>query len=72
MSKEIAISSEEVMRIFNFIERIHEFMHQPLNYSKLTQVNTFISENCSEAHDLYYKVLRNLLTAEMRAEVEDR
>lgn len=65
------INQDEILRLFLLIERIHELLHQPDNYT-LENFHKFSEENYSEIHEAYYKTIWNWLSEENQKIIESR
>ncbi|EKS02090.1 hypothetical protein LEP1GSC133_5083 [Leptospira borgpetersenii serovar Pomona str. 200901868] len=42
MVKKIEISLDEVKRLFEFLENVHDWMHQPLHYQNSEFIEKFV------------------------------
>lgn len=71
MDTQIQISLEEALRVFRFLEKAHELMHQPLTYKDPQQVERFVEGNFAEVHELYYRIVWNWLPEKVRGEIEE-
>jgi hypothetical protein len=72
MDERVQVPLEDARRVFAFLEKAHELMHQPLAYSDPKQVERFVRENYAEVRELYYRVVWNWLPDQVRREIEDR
>ena len=72
MATTIDIKLDEVCRVFDFLEKAQDFMHQPEKYNNQTIVKKFVEENYSEVKELYYDVVWNWLPNEKQQEIEER
>jgi hypothetical protein len=71
MTVKVQVELEEVMRVFRFLEKAHELMHQPMTYRAPGQVIRFIDENYPEVRALYYEVVWGWIPERTRADIED-
>ncbi|WP_017852504.1 hypothetical protein [Leptospira interrogans] len=71
MAEKIQIPLGEVKRVFKFLEKIHDCMHQPLLYQNPKLVEKFVYENYNEVKELYYHVVWNWLPKEIQKEIEE-
>ncbi|EMJ85881.1 MULTISPECIES: hypothetical protein [Leptospira] len=71
MAEKIEISLDEVKRLFEFLEKVHDWMHQPLHYQNPKLVEKFVNENYNEVKGLYYHVVWNWLPKEIQKEIEE-
>ncbi|HRI62679.1 MAG TPA: hypothetical protein PK156_00530 [Polyangium sp.] len=61
MKKNITIPIEEAWRIFELIEELHDFLHQPMNYSNPEDVEAWLAKKdvYPELRHVYYKIVTN-------------
>jgi len=71
MSK-IEIELEDLKRVFFLLEDINHLFHQPMYFNDSDMVEAFADRNFDEIGELYYKVIWNLLPAEVQEEIENR
>lgn len=69
MSREVTIKLEEVRRVYDLIQKIHYFFHQPMHYP---DVEKFATEHYSEMKEVYYKIVFEWLPEDVKAEVVER
>lgn len=69
MSAKVEVSVEEIKRVYNLIEKMNEFFHQPYNYS---QVDDFAIKIYPELRQIYYHVVWEWLPDNIKQEIEDR
>ena len=69
MSREVTIKLEEMRRVYDLIEKIHYFFHQPMHYS---DVEKFAAEHYPEMKEVYYKIVFKWLPEDVKAEVMER
>lgn len=72
MDTHVKIPLQEVRRVFDFLEKAHELMHQPMAYRDPKRVERFVEDNYAEVRDLYYQVVWNWLPDEVRKEIEEQ
>jgi hypothetical protein len=72
MDTHVKISLQEARRVFDFLEKAHELMHQPMAYRDPQRVERFVEDNYVEVRDLYYQVVWNWLPDEVRREIEEQ
>lgn len=70
MTKVIQVPLEDVIRVFRFLEKVHDVMHQPLAYQNAQRVEAFVEENYPEARELYYHLVWKWLPEEVQADIE--
>jgi hypothetical protein len=63
MGDKVEIDIDEIRRVFEIIEQIHDFIHQPLNYS---DIESFAMHCYPELHEVYYKVVWNWLPTDVQ------
>lgn len=62
---------EEIRRVFDFLEKAHDLMHQPLRYGDPQQVSKFVEDNYEEVKHLYYHTVRNWLPQDVLRKIDD-
>jgi hypothetical protein len=72
MTTTINIELDEVCRVFDFLEKVQDLMHQPEKYEDIDIVKKFVEENYSEVKELYYDVVWNWLPNKKKQEIEER
>lgn len=72
METHIKIPLEDALRVFDFLEKAHELMHQPMNYRDSQRVERFAEDNYAEVRDLYYRVVWNWFPESVRQDIENR
>jgi hypothetical protein len=55
--------------VFELIERVHEFLHQPQNFG---EVESFAAQCYPELHGVYYDVVWNWLPQDVKSFYENR
>jgi hypothetical protein len=71
MTTQIQIPLDEAVRVFRFLEKVHELMHQPLAYQSAHQVERFVEANYPEVRELYYGVVWSWLPEKVQVDIED-
>jgi hypothetical protein len=71
MATQVHVPIDEVVRVFRFLEKLHELMHQPLAYQNAQQVKAFIDVNYPELKELYYNVVWNWLPEQVKSHIEE-
>jgi len=71
MDQKIDVSVDEVKRVFDLLEKINSFFHQPMKYEDPEFVKAFAENNYKEINDLYYNVVWEWLPEPVKAEIED-
>lgn len=71
MSDRIEVDAEEVLRVFRFLEDVHDLMHQPMYYRDPERIERFVQDNYAEVKHLYYRVVWNWLPEHSRREIRD-
>ncbi len=71
MTTKLQIPLDEVIRVFRFLEKAHNLMHQPMAYRDFRQIEDFVEANYPEVRELYYRVVWNWLPEQVRTDVED-
>jgi hypothetical protein len=69
MGDKVEIDLDEIRRVFELIEQVHDFLHQPLNYG---DIHSFATRCYPEVHEAYYQVIWNWLPAHVKADYEER
>ena len=69
MSREVTIKLEEVQRVYDLIEEIHYFFHQPMHFSEVDQ---FAIKNYPEIKQVYRKIVWEWLPEDVKAEIRER
>jgi hypothetical protein len=72
MDEHIKVPLEEARRVFDFLEKAHELMHQPMSYRDPRRVEKFVEDNYAEARELYYRIVWNWLPDWVRDEIGER
>jgi hypothetical protein len=67
---QIQIPLDEAIRVFRFLERANDLMHQPMGYQDPQQVEAFVEANYPELRELYYRIVWNWLPAQAKARIE--
>jgi hypothetical protein len=72
----ICVPLEEVIAVWLLIEKLHEFLHQPLHYDENPRVATFLRDPSSgvykDLHKAYYETVWNWLPEAKQKEMENR
>jgi hypothetical protein len=69
---DIKVSLEEAKELFMLLEKLQDFMHQPMNYDSQEKFEAFVSSIYPEVSDAYYKKVWNWLPKEVQREIEER
>lgn len=69
MGEKVEIAVDEVRRVFELIEQIQQFLHQPMNYK---DIQSFAKLCYPELHEVYYEVVWNWLPEHVKAFYEER
>jgi hypothetical protein len=69
MSDKVEVAVDEIKRVFELIERVHEFLHQPQNFG---EVESFAAQCYPELHGVYYDVVWNWLPQDVKSFYENR
>ncbi|MFT3925431.1 MAG: hypothetical protein QM778_23030 [Myxococcales bacterium] len=72
MPNTVTIDLSEVRKVFDFLERAHDLLHQPEKYSDPRVVEKFAAENYEELRRLYYEVVWHWLPKDVQREIEER
>jgi hypothetical protein len=58
MNQKKQLDELEAWRLYELIEELHDFLHQPKNYQKLEQLESWLASGVyDELHRIYYDVL---------------
>jgi hypothetical protein len=71
MDAHIEVPLNEVRRVFDFLTKAHDLMHQPFNYTNSQVVEKFVEDNYEEVKELYYKIVWNWFPADMQRRIEE-
>jgi hypothetical protein len=69
MNQKITVDLIEARRVFELIERLHQFLHDPSNYG---ECNEFAHQIYPEVRDIYYDVIWGWFPRETQREYEER
>jgi hypothetical protein len=69
MSDYVKVNVDELRRVFDLVEKVHDFMDQPLNYKNISD---FAEANYLEIKEVYYDILWNWLPDNVKNEIEER
>jgi hypothetical protein len=72
MDEYIKVPLEEARRVYDFLEKAHELMHQPMSYRDPQRVERFVEENYPEVRELYYRIVWHWLPDLVRDDIEKR
>lgn len=76
MSQKIQVDAEEVIRLFNLLEELNWFFHDPSHYPDVKAIQDFLGDVNGgiyrEIWDMYYHVVWNWLPPEVKAQIEKR
>lgn len=61
MKHQITIPVEDAWRIYELLEELHDFLHQPMNYSSSAEVQAWLTEKgvYPELRDVFYDIVRH-------------
>ena len=68
----VNVPLDEVIRVFDLLESLQDFMHEPVNYSDVSRVDDFVNRSYAEVRELYYSVVGSWLPEHTRAQIEKR
>jgi uncharacterized protein YeeX (DUF496 family) len=71
MSK-IEIQLEEAKEVFLLLEKLQDFMHQPMNCESKEDFVKFIKSVYPEVRKSYYETVWNWLPEQVQQEIEER
>lgn len=71
MSKDTKITATDIRRVYDLLEKIQDLFHQPLYYQHGARVTRFAEVNYDEIRDLYYNVVWEWLSEEVREQIGD-
>lgn len=69
---DIKVDLEEVKQVFVLLEKLQDFMHQPMNYDSLEKIQEFVTSIYPELSDAYYRKVWDWLPIEVQKELEER
>ena len=61
MKKHITIPVEDAWRIYELLEELNDFLHQPMNYSNPADVEAWLAKKdvYPELRDVFYGIVRH-------------
>ncbi|TQV82650.1 hypothetical protein FKG94_07945 [Exilibacterium tricleocarpae] len=68
MNGNVSVDVDEVKRVYDLIERVHSFFHQPMNFPN---VDEFAENNYKEISEIYYNVIWNWLPEDMKESIKN-
>lgn len=71
MEDTIKMKSDDLLRLYNVMEEIHDLLHQPLKYRDVQKMDDFVKGHYSDIKDLYYNVLWDYLPDDVRENIEN-
>ena len=71
MGEKIEIDLDEVRKVFELIEQLQGFLHQPMNFHS-QNVHKFATRIYPELHEVYYETVWNWLPPEVQKFYEER
>lgn len=71
MTKNIEVKLDEVKRVYNMIEQVHDLLHQPEKYRNTDVIDSFVQENYGELRDLYYDIIWDWLPQDVQDNITD-
>ncbi|GAA0340480.1 hypothetical protein GCM10009092_01220 [Bowmanella denitrificans] len=72
MENKVLIDLQEVKRVYELLEVIHDFFHQPEKYQDFERLENFIKQNYPELRDVYYDVVWSWLPKKVQDEITDQ
>jgi hypothetical protein len=69
MAEKVLVDVDEIKRVFEAIEKIHDFLHQPLNH---VDIESFAKRNYPEINDVYYNVVWSWLPSDTKKLYRER
>lgn len=69
MDREINIKLNEAVHVFEVVEKLQKFLHQPANY---LNIEAFAKEIYPELKDVYHNIIWDWLPDDVKAELEER
>ena len=66
MTKNIEVPLDEVQRVYEMLEKLNGFFHQPLNFEEPKATYKWALDHYDTIHDLYYNVVWNWLPEDVR------
>lgn len=69
---DIKVDLEEARQVFILLERLQDFMHQPMNYDSQEKIEAFVASLYPDVSDAYYEKVWNWLPMEVQREMEER
>lgn len=67
--RQVKVNLKEVLEIFELLERLNSFFHQPRNFESASRPASFVKENYSDIHRAYYETVWNWLPPEIQEEI---
>jgi hypothetical protein len=65
----IEVNSEEILEVFNLLDELNDFFHNPLNHQSIEQVDAFSNRVYPDIKKAYYKTVWNWLPKEVQDEL---
>lgn len=72
MTNKVEVKLDELKRVFNIVEEVHDLLHQPEKYKDTDVMDSFVQEHYAELHAVYYDILWNWLPQDVQTEILDR
>ena len=69
---EIQVDLEEAKEVFLLLEKLNDFLHQPMNYETKEQFESFADAIYPDIRKAYYKTVWNWLPKKDQTEIENR
>jgi hypothetical protein len=69
MSDTVNVKLDEIKQVYELLERVNEFFHDPLNFA---DVERFAINNYPQIKNAYYQIVWNWLPPESQQVYEDR
>jgi hypothetical protein len=70
MKRTLEVPLDEAKRLFRFLEKAHDLMHQPMYYRDTEVVDKFVGKNYAEVKELYYDIVWNWFPEDVQREIE--
>ena len=72
MTEEVVVELKDVMRVFQLMEEMNAFFHQPMNYESADKVKAFANSYYPEVRELYYRVVWDWLPGDVQEKLVNR
>lgn len=72
MTEQVVVDLKDVMRVFQLMEEMNAFFHQPMNFESVDKVQAFAHSHYPEIGELYYRVVWDWLPGDVQEKLLNR